>query len=38
MFFGSDNGGERAAARIYILLGACKLHGLQPDSRLQQGH
>ncbi|EGV6907403.1 transposase, partial [Salmonella enterica] len=35
MFFGSDNGGERAAI-IYSLLSTCKLNGVEPESWLRE--
>jgi len=34
MFFGSDNGGDRAAI-LYSLIETCKLHGIDPQRYLQ---
>jgi hypothetical protein len=34
MFFGSDNGGDRAAI-LYSLIESCKLNGIDPQRYLQ---
>ncbi|MDO1768412.1 transposase domain-containing protein, partial [Escherichia coli] len=34
MFFGSDHGGERGAL-LYVLIGTCRLNGIDPEAYLR---